>query len=68
MTSTKTTTSAFISVSSPEEDEAFRDLDKKLNGAGSNFSYLAVTPEEDEAFEVLAQKTGAPTVFPQNKL
>ncbi len=56
---------SFYAVSHPEEEEAFRELDKRLNGCfawgnQSTFPHLEVTPEEDEAFRNLERRCAVP--------
>ena len=55
---TSGTAESFYAVSHPEEEEAFRELDKRLNGCfawgnQSTFPHFEVTPEEEEAFRDL---------------
>lgn len=64
---TPTPTNVFGAVSSPEEEEAFQALDRKLNGPYSGTAitspHLAVTQEEDEAFAAIerAAESAKPT-------
>ena len=55
---TSGTAESFYTASHLEEEEAFRELDKRLNGCfawgnQSTFPHFEVTPEEEEAFRDL---------------